>query len=356
MFIVVVSNSPTLLDAGRATSNGLLSLGVASVTVAALAVVAGRAFRAREVTEEALRHAFPPDGRADAQARHRRLPWLQILVAPWPIRPRAVERVADLAYGPHGADNLLDVYRHRSHPNDAPTLVYLHGGRFRWGRKSFEARPLIYHLAAQGWTCISANYRRSRTPGEGFPEHLVDVKRAIAWARAHRVEQGVDPDAIFVAGSSAGAHLTAMAALTPNDPAFQPGFEDEDTSITAGIGLYGYYGPLTAEERPPSTPLAYVGAAAPPFFVIHGDHDTYTPLEGARELVRALREGSSEPVAYAELPGAQHSFDLFHSVRFEIVIDAIESFAASCRDPHRTRDAPNQRHGGKLVDGRSRDP
>ena len=110
----------------------------------------------------------------------------------------------------------------------------------------------------------------------------------------------------------------------------QPGFEDADTSITAGIGLYGYYGPLTDEEGPPSTPLAYDGDA-PPFFVFHGDHDTYTAPEGARALVDHLRDGSSSPILYAELPGAQHSFDLFHSVRFETVIDGIEAFAAWIR-------------------------
>jgi hypothetical protein len=40
---------------------------------------------------------------------------------------------------------------------------------------------------------------------------------------------------------------------------------------------------------------------------------------------------SSNPVVYAELPGAQHTFDLFHSLRFEAVVDAIEGFAAWVR-------------------------
>ncbi len=41
---------------------------------------------------------------------------------------------------------------------------------------------------------------------------------------------------------------------------------------------------------------------------------------------------SSNPVVYAELPGAQHTFDLFHSLRFETVVDAIEGFAAWVRN------------------------
>ena len=142
---------------------------------------------------------------------------------------------------------------------------------------------------------------------------------------------------MILVGGSAGAHITAMAALTANNPAFQPGFEAVDTSITAGIGLYGYYGPLGGAEQPPTTPLAYVRSDAPPFFVIHGENDTYTPPKRARALVERLRETSDNPVVYAELPGAQHSFDLFRSVRFETVIDAIEMFAAGVRSQGRAQ-------------------
>ncbi len=56
---------------------------------------------------------------------------------------------------------------------------------------------------------------------------------------------------MFVAGSSAGAHLAASAALTPRAPAFQPGFEDADTSVTAAICLYGYYGAVDADAGVP---------------------------------------------------------------------------------------------------------
>lgn len=51
-------------------------------------------------------------------------------------------------------------------------------------------------------------------------------------------------------------------------------------------------------------------------------------MEIARSFVGDLRSTSSNPVVYAELPGAQHAFDLFHSIRFEQVIDGIEAFLA----------------------------
>ena len=54
-------------------------------------------------------------------------------------------------------------------------------------------------------------------------------------------------------------------------------------------------------------------------------------MAGARLLVERLRSTSSNPVVYAELPGGQHGFDRFHSLRFDAVVDAIEAFAASVR-------------------------
>jgi acetyl esterase/lipase len=65
--------------------------------------------------------------------------------------------------------------------------------------------------------------------------------------------------------------------------------------------------------------------------VAHGDHDTVVLVEDARDFVERLRNTSTNPVVYAELPGAQHTFDLFHSMRFDTVVDAIEAFAAWVR-------------------------
>jgi acetyl esterase/lipase len=154
----------------------------------------------------------------------------------------------------------------------------------------------------------------------------------IAWVRAHGHEYGADPALLFVAGSSAGAHMASLATLTPNDPTFQPGFEDADTSVTAAIGLNGYYGNHYGEgEGGASSPLAHVRPDAPPFFIAHGDRDTMVPVEAARHFAETLRGVSANPVVYAELPGAQHAFDLFHSLRFEMVVDAIEAFTAWVR-------------------------
>lgn len=52
------------------------------------------------------------------------------------------------------------------------------------------------------------------------PNHLIDVKKVIAWVREHGEEYGADPSNLFLAGNSSGAHIAAIAGLTPNDPRF----------------------------------------------------------------------------------------------------------------------------------------
>jgi acetyl esterase/lipase len=293
---------------------------LAALTVLGLAVLVRRAWQAGPVLDRAL-----ADG-LGVRMPPRRLPWVTLLLTPLRVRRGDVQRLADIAYGPAGRDQMLDVYRPRSGSVRGPVLVHLHGGGFTGGRKNKEGRPLLYRLAAHGWLCVSANYRLR--PGARFPDQLVDVKAVIAWVREHAVEHGADPAHVFVAGSSAGGHLAAMAALTQGEPAYQPGFEDADTRVAGAIPLYGWFGPVY-DDGPASSPMAHPGAGAPPVFVVHPANDTYAGVDTARLLVEKLRRESRAPVLYAELPGAQHTFDLFRSVRMERVVDAVESFSAS---------------------------
>ena len=102
--------------------------------------------------------------------------------------------------------------------------------------------------------------------------------------------------------SSAGAHLASMAALTPNDPAFQPGFEDADSRVTAAVCLYSYFGDQQATGPVPSSPETYVGRVATPFLVAHGEKDPLIPAGDADHFVQRLRECPARPVAYLRLP------------------------------------------------------
>ena len=318
-FLVLAASTALAIAQGDIlTPVGWIGLGLAVLGTAGLAVIVQRALRTGAAVDHALIEAGLP------LRKRRRPPWARILLWPFAFPHPGVERIRNIAYGDAGRGNLLDVYRSRPRPQRGPTLVHLHGGAFRIGNKSREARPLFYRLAREGWICISANYRL-RVP---FPDPLVDVKKVLVWVHEHGPQYGADPNVVLVAGSSAGGYLASMAALTANDRSLQPGFEEADTSVTAVVSLYGYYGSTGSGS---TSPMAYEGRDAPPFLVVHPDRDTLVVVEDARRFVASLRKGSANPVVYAELPGAQHAFDFFHSIRFETVIDGIEAFAESVR-------------------------
>jgi acetyl esterase/lipase len=276
------------------------------------------------------------------------------LAAVFPRRPRHVRRVRDLEYARvDGRALRLDViHRDDVAPGAArPVFVYVHGGAWVIGNKRQQGRLTVHELAAGGWVCVSINYRLS--PRATFPDHLIDVKRALAWVREHIAEHGGDPSFVMIGGGSAGAHLSSLAALTAGDPAYQPGFEQADTSVAGCVSYYGIYDfvdddrhfrhrefrdlvlryvvmkqPLArareAYER--ASPVAQLRPDAPPFLVLHGDRDSLAPVSGARAFVQAMRARAAAPCAYVELPGAQHAFELFPSLRSVAVVHGTHRF------------------------------
>ena len=152
-----------------------------------------------------------------------------------------VDKTNVVSYGPHGRANVADIWRRRDLPRDgkAPVLVQVPGGAWVIGWRRPQAYPLMSHLVSRGWVCVSLNYRVS--PLHTWPDHIVDVKRALAWVKENIAGYGGDPNFVAISGGSAGGHLSSLAALTPNDPQFQPGFEDADTSVVAAVPVYGRY-------------------------------------------------------------------------------------------------------------------
>jgi acetyl esterase/lipase len=257
----------------------------------------------------------------------------------------------DISYGPSGKSNLLDIWHRDDLPPTAkaPVLLQVPGGAWITGNKQAQAYPLMSHLAERGWVCVAMSYRLS--PRATWPDAVVDVKRALAWVKEHISEFGGDPDFVAITGGSAGGHLSSLTALTPNDPAFQPGFEDVDTTVRAAVPFYGVYDwvddqrtghsglprllermvvkqSLSAapEVYAAASPIRRVNADAPPTFLLHGTADSLVPVEQARAFAGALREVSRAPVVYAELPFAQHAFDFFGSIRSAASAVAVERF------------------------------
>lgn len=332
---------------------GFLGLAITTGSCIALIRLFAGARRAHEVMERALTEALGRD--YTLRIAPERLspldapPALAQVLVPFAMGHRDVERIADIPYGEHGRRNHLDIYRAKAVGSGRPVLIQVHGGAWIIGRKEQQGLPLMVHLALEGWVCVAINYRLS--PRATYPDHIVDVKRAIAWVKQNIARYGGDPDFVVIAGGSAGGHLAALAALTPDDTSMQPGFEDADTSVQACVPFYGVFDftdrngigrpdlrmileRLIIKKKMKShrevfeqaSPLYRVSEKAPPFMVVHGANDILAPVAEARHFVKDLRAASKEPVVYAELPVAQHAFEVFASVRAAHVVRGVARF------------------------------
>ncbi len=319
----------------------VLVIGVATtVAFAGLGVVASRS--GRLVTASLDEATGGPVVAQGIDLRPSWLSWWRLALAV-PFRFRGIRRIRNIDYVGDGLHrHKLDVLVRRDDPPTAgPVLVYIHGGAWIIGDKREQGIPMMHELAERGWVCVAVNYRLS--PRATWPDHVVDCKRALAWVRAHVAEYGGDPSFLAISGGSAGGHLSALVALTPNEPEWQPGFEDHDTSVDACVPFYGVHdvtgdpessglhGPglvdllqrrvmkltviddLAAFEQ--ASPDRRITESAPPMFVVQGSNDTLVPPQVARRFVERLRAASREPVAYLELPCTQHAFDILASIR-----------------------------------------
>ncbi len=290
------------------------------------------------------------------------------------IRPRGLATVlryrskystgtADIAYGDGGRAHTLDIWRRPDLVTNqaAPVLVHMPGGAWSINDKRGQGYSLMAAMAERGWICVSVNYRRS--PHHAWPAHIVDVKRALAWVKQNIAGYGGNPDFVAVTGGSAGGHLSALAALTGNEPRFQPGFESADTEVHAAVLMYGVFDLTDPEIMHPkmmpflersvlqvplalgrevyqwASPVWHARYDAPPFFVLHGAKDSVVPPGQSRALCAALRAADAETVVHAELPNAHHMFDAVASVRSHLVAESAAAFLGIVYGRHLARTA-----------------
>lgn len=371
----------SVLDAGRRGlrgdfrgAKGRIALALTAIAWALLGLIMYRNVTSKRYFEEPLREALGDDyeqvASSSQPARRSRLAGVGIPPNEL-VRRRYVERANTVQYGPHGRVNRADIWRRADLPRDgkAPVLLQVPGGAWAIGMRRPQAYPLLSYMAERGWVCVSIDYRVS--PRNTWPAHIIDVKRALAWIKENIADYGGDPDFVAITGGSAGGHLSSLAALTPDDPQWQPGFEDADTSVAAAVPIYGRYDWVSARGsgrkefiaflqkfvvKKPITEhkQTYVDASsimrvrpdAPPFFVLHGQDDSIIPVQEGREFVEALRKVSASTVAYAEIPHAQHAFDFYGSPRAHYTAAAVERFLSWVH-------AQRQRSSGQLPQAKS---
>jgi acetyl esterase/lipase len=272
-----------------------------------------------------------------------------------PFHPRNMQFISNVAYGPHPRQ-VLDVWRTSRTPQDAPVIVYFHGGAWTFGDKREQGRPMLHEFVARGWIVVTSNYRLS--PGNAWPTHMVDAKRVLGWVKKNIANYGGDIDRLIVAGGSAGGHLAALLALSEPEEWLSPDQCDVvDWSVRGCIALYavlemtgdeahwrglGHGLRILLERRvvqqpfmgnealyEQMSPYYRINEDAPPFLVVQGGNDTLVDVNVARNFVVEFSRRALAPIYYVELPLTQHAFDHTASPRTSSTTRAAIAFAES---------------------------
>lgn len=204
-----------------------------------------------------------------------------------------------IPYGPLPRQR-LDLYRPAVEgpwPMPWPMVVWFYGGAWRTGDRA-GYRFVAAALAERGIATVVPDYRLYL---EGaFPVFVEDAAAATAWAATQAAARGADPDAIFLAGHSAGAHIALLLALDARRLA-RAGWDR--ARLAGAIGLAGPYDFLpirdpevqavfaAARDLRETQPIAFADAGAPPL-LLHGAEDrTVLPANSARLAARITAAG-----------------------------------------------------------------
>ena len=216
----------------------------------------------------------------------------------------------DITYGTIAdVDLKMDVYCCQNTGVPRPAVIYIHGGGWYSGDKSYALkRHDIPELLDQGYLVAAIDYRLA--PRYKFPAQIEDVKCAIRFLRANADTYGIDPLSIGLLGDSAGGHLAALAGVYDNGTGFgiSGGNREQADKVQAVVDIYGptdlalicqqdntlhmehVFG--TADPSSPiikqASPVTHVSSDDPPFLILHGDQDKDVSLEQSRILYQRL--------------------------------------------------------------------
>jgi acetyl esterase len=253
------------------------------------------------------------------------------LMMPEPSRRPEVGEVSDrLIPGPEGAPEVpVRIYRpyeEKPAPGRAPTVVFLHGGGWVLGSIDSHDSTVRSMCRASGAVIVSVGYRLA--PEARFPEPADDAYAALCWAAEHAGELGGDPDALLIAGDSAGGNLAAACTLMARErggpslahqlliyPSTDPAGDTESRRVNAegyfltetAMRWFGaqYFGPDGDLTHHYAAPLRADLSGLPPAHVVTAGCD---PLcDEGRAYAAKLRE-CGVPVSEAHFPGMFHGF------------------------------------------------
>lgn len=117
-----------------------------------------------------------------------------------------------LLYGDSSVEQ-LDLFDSRSKTGSSPILIFIHGGAWAGGTAgdySFVAERFV----DAGFHVVIPDFDSVKDVNGNLAVLADQVRRCIRWCYEHAQEFNGDPNRIYLAGHSSGAHLAAVALTT----------------------------------------------------------------------------------------------------------------------------------------------
>ena len=249
------------------------------------------------------------------------------LIEAEPEVPDDLEAIKDITYkNIDGVDLQLDIYRQKGLKEPAPTMIFVHGGAWKKGKRQ-DYLPYMIDYAKKGYVTATVSYRLSKVAK--FPAAAQDVNCGIKWIKQHAEDYGIDPDRLVLIGGSAGGHLSLLLGYGGEEAVFNQDCEQGRDS--KGKAIVDFYGPvdlttpysITTEqvqsfmgvsyEKNPElyqlgSPSTFISADDPPTLIFHGTIDSLVPVSQSDSLASWLDQ-AGVPHDYHRLKGWPHTMD-----------------------------------------------
>ena len=215
----------------------------------------------------------------------------------------------NLPYGPAGPRQTLDISPPES--DNAPILVFIHGGYWFFNSKDPRRFPAeLFNANGVAWVPI--NYRLA--PAASMDEIVEDVRNAVVWLYEHVREYECNPEQIYVAGNSAGGHLTA-ALISDNWPNSYRVPADVVKGACAVSGLFDLEPLLQCEPNDHlkmdleialrNSPIHHISDQLSPVIVSCGGNESDEFKRQSADYAESCRK-SGLPVTHFEMTGHDH--------------------------------------------------
>ena len=198
---------------------------------------------------------------------------------------------------PYGAMEIeaLDIYR-TGRSGRSPVLIFLHGGAWRAGLARDYAFPAECFVRA-GAHFVVPDFSWVQDRGGDLMAVADQIRRSIAWVARNANTFGGDPERLFIAGHSSGAHMSAVALTTDWAGAFGlPADLLKGGLLVSGpydlmpvrLSARSSYVRLTDESEAALSPQRHIAALRAPVVVVHGALETPEYQRHARDFAAAV--------------------------------------------------------------------